>query len=83
MGGWLAITPKVKLYALIALAFVAGLFRWRAVAISNALGKAKAAQLENRLRAIQTAKEVENEVGELDDTDLAARAAKWVRGANK
>ena len=83
MGLWLAVTPKVKFYALVALAFVLGLLRWRSVSVSNALARAEAKRLEMHVEAMRAAKEVENEIEVLDDVGLAARASKWLRNTSK
>ncbi len=36
--------------------------------------------MEDRLESIHKAKEVEDEVDDLDDTELSERARSWVRG---
>ena len=39
--------------------------------------------MEDRLEAIRDAKEVEDEIDALDDTELSSRATSWVRKANR
>jgi hypothetical protein len=79
MGIWLALNPRIKLYALALLAFVAALFKLRHDAVSKALLKVQADQAEKRIDAMRTAKEIEDEIEVLDDSGLADRASRWVR----
>ena len=79
MGLWLAISPRVKLYALALLAFIAALLKLRHDAVSKALLKMQADQAEKRIDAMRAAKEIEDEIEILDDSGLAERASRWVR----
>tara|TARA_R110002167_G_scaffold8198_7_gene38026 strand:- start:250 stop:507 length:258 start_codon:yes stop_codon:yes gene_type:complete len=79
MGIWLALSPKLKLYALMALVFIAAILKLRSDAVNNALLLAKAASAEKRLDAIRKANEVEYEIETMGDVYLADRARNWVR----
>ena len=79
MGIWLALNPRIKLYALGLLAFIAALLKLRHDAVSKALLKVQADQAEKRIDAMRTAKEIEDEIEVLDDSGLADRASRWVR----
>jgi hypothetical protein len=78
-GEKLMILPRLQLYALVGLAFVAGLFGiyWRGVQRGIARAEVKVAQ--GRLRAMETAKEVEDEVRGLGSDALRERASRWLR----
>ena len=79
MGLWLALNPRIKLYAIGAAVFIAALLKLRHDAVSKALYKMQADQAEKRIDAMRAAKEIENEIEVLDDSGLANRASKWVR----
>jgi len=79
MGLWLALNPRIKLYAIGAVVFIAALLKLRHDAVSKALYKMQADQAEKRIDAMRAAKEIENEIEVLDDSGLADRASKWVR----
>ena len=80
MGGWLALIPlRWKIYALVAAAFVFGVFGMRARWVDGALAKAEAKRNEARLKAVREANEVRRDVEVMDDTGLADRASRWVR----
>lgn len=70
---------KIKFYLLIGLAFVAGIFGLRFIWIQEGIQKQKDQRNEDRLKAIQKADEVENEVDGLPADALRDRAGKWVR----
>ena len=69
-----------KIYGLVALAFVLGLLRWRSMAVDAALAEAEAERNKRRLKAIEEAARVRDEVEIMDDTGLADRASRWMRG---
>jgi len=79
MGLWLALNPRIKLYAIGAAVFIAALLKLRHDAVSKALYKMQADQAEKRIDAMRAAKEIEDEIEVLDDSGLADRASKWVR----
>ena len=79
MGLWLALNPRIKLYAIGAVVFIAALLKLRHDAVSKALFKLQADQAEKRIDAMRAAKEIEDEIEVLDDSGLADRASKWVR----
>jgi len=79
MGLWLALNPRIKLYAIGAVVFIAALLKLRHDAVSKALFKLQADQAEKRIDAMRAAKEIEDEIKVLDDSGLADRASKWVR----
>jgi hypothetical protein len=79
MGLWLAISPRIKLYALALLAFIATILKLRHDAVSKALLKLQVDQAEKRIDAMRTAKEIEDEIEILDDSGLSGRASRWVR----
>jgi hypothetical protein len=70
---------KAKLYLLVALAFVLGVFGLRFFWIQEGIKKQQDKRNEDRLKAIKKADEVENEVEALNPDDLRKRASKWVR----
>ncbi len=71
--------PKLQLYALIGGAFILGLLGIYSAGIARGQDKIKRKIDEKRLSNFKTAKEVQDEVSELDDTSLADRANKWMR----
>ena len=79
MGLWLALNPRIKLYAIGAVVFIAALLKLRHDAVSKALLNLQADQAEKRIDAMRAAKEIEDEIEVLDDSGLADRASKWVR----
>jgi len=79
MGLWLALNPRIKLYAIGAAVFIAALLKLRHDAVSKALFELQADQAEKRIDAMRAAKEIEDEIEVLDDSGLADRASKWVR----
>ena len=73
------IPARLKLYALLALAFVAG-----ALGIYSANLRLKAERqrreiAERRLKAVTTKMEVRDEIEIMDDERLSDRAREWVR----
>ena len=70
---------KLQLYALIGGAFILGLLGIYSAGIARGQDKIKRKIDEKRLSNFKTAKEVQDEVSELDDTSLADRANKWMR----
>lgn len=82
MGLWLAIRPRIKLYAIGAMVFISALLKLRHDAVSKALFKMQADQSEKRIDAMRAAKEIEDEIEILDDSGLADRASRWLRERN-
>lgn len=72
-----------KIYALIALAFIAAALRWRASAVEDALAIAQAERDRRALGAVTRAQETRNEVENLDNADLKRAASKWVRNKDR
>ena len=71
--------PRLQLYALIGGAFILGLLGIYSAGIARGQDKIKRKIDEKRLSNFKTAKEVQDEVSELDDTSLSDRANEWVR----
>lgn len=82
MGLWLAISPRIKLYAIGALVFISALLKLRHDAVSKALLKMQADQGGKRIDTMRAAKEIEDEIEILDDSGLADRASRWLRERN-
>lgn len=77
---WLPGIPlKIKLYALVALAFILALLRWRATAVDDALEDVRAEQEAARLRGALLVKEIEHDIDNQTDSGLRGRASRWVR----
>lgn len=74
------IPVRLQIAALVAAAFIAGLIGWRQAGIRTALAEARGREIEDRLRAVLKAKEIEDEVEALPPDVLLARARRWVRG---
>lgn len=74
---------RLKLYALIALAFIAGAVGLHMAGIRQGIDKHKQKITDKRLRDVQAAKEVSDDVEALDDSGLSKRAHKWVRNGLK
>lgn len=70
-----------QLYAVLGLAFVAGLFGIRAKLLADGEARLKAKIEERRGAAVREAQEIENEVEALGVDDLKHRARRWVRGS--
>jgi len=71
--------PRLQLYALIGGAFVLGLLGIYSAGIARGQDKIKRKIDEKRLSNFKTAKEVQDEVSQMDDTSLSDRANKWLR----
>jgi len=74
---------RLQLYALLALAFIAGAVGLHMAGIRRGIDKQKQKITDKRLRDVQAAKEVSNDVDALDDRGLSKRAHKWVRNGRK
>lgn len=70
---------RVKLYALIAAAFILGFIGIRAFWIDEGITKEQQRRDQDRLDALKKANEVRHDVEILDDAGLADRASKWLR----
>lgn len=73
------VLSRLKLYALVAVAFVLGFLGLRSMWIKEGIDRERVKRQEQRLKSIEKAKEVKNEVELLDDEGLAARASEWMR----
>lgn len=71
---------RLKFYAVLAVAFVLGLLRWRSMAVDHAVTVLSAERERARLDAALKAKQAKEEVNALDDIGLANRASRWLRG---
>lgn len=71
---------RLKFYAILAVAFVLGLLRWRSMAVDHAVTALSAERERARLDAALKAKQAKEEVNALDDIGLANRASRWLRG---
>ena len=70
---------RLKLYAVLALAFALGLLRWRSMAVDHAVTVLSAQRERARLDAALKAKSAKEEIDALDDMGLANRASRWLR----
>ena len=70
---------RIQLYLLIGAAFVLGAVGIYASGVQRGIDRTQARVDRARLKSMQTAKEVEDEIEILDDVDLADRARQWVR----
>lgn len=68
-----------KIYALMALAFIAAAIRWRSSAVEDALATAEAERDRRTLEAITRAQETRYEIENMDDERIKRLASKWVR----
>lgn len=79
----LLIPDKWKLYALVAIAFAAGILGIRAKWISDGEMKVRERMAEQQARAAREATEIRNEVEALDRDTLRDRASQWVRNGKR
>jgi hypothetical protein len=70
---------KIKLYAIGVVAFVLALLGIYSSGRRDGADAARADANEGRLDAMQTAKDVEDEIKSLDDPAFIDRARQWVR----
>lgn len=70
---------RLKLYLLLGAAFLLGIVGIYASGVQRGIDRNQARVDRARLKNMQTAKEVEDEIEILDDVDLADRAREWVR----
>jgi len=70
---------RLKLYAIAGAAFVAALLGIYWSGRRDGAAAVKADITEDRLDAMQTAKDVEDEIKSLDDPAFVDRAGQWVR----
>lgn len=71
---------RLKLYLFAALSFVGGLIAAYVRGVNRGEDLERGRRAEDRIDAVQEAKEVEDEVRSLDDEALARRASEYVRG---
>lgn len=74
---------RIQLYALVAVAFVAGMLGIYISGVQRGIDRTKRKIDEKRISNMKTAKEVEDEVTSADDQRLADIASKWVRKDNE
>lgn len=72
-----------RIYAVIALAAILALLRWRSAAVDNAVAQIELRVAEDRLVAVKAAQRVRDDVEILDDAGLADRASRWVRETDR
>ena len=70
---------RIQLYALICAAFVLGVLGIYSSGIARGQDKIKRKLDKKLIDNMRTAKDVDDEISELNDTSLADRANKWVR----
>ena len=70
---------RIQLYLLIGAAFLLGAVGIYASGIQRGIDRTQARVDRARLKSMQVAKEVEDEIEILDDVNLADRARQWVR----
>lgn len=71
--------PRLQLYALIGLAFVAGIFGVYLAGVQRGIARAEEKVSRGRLEAMGRARDVEDEINALDDRSLRERASRWLR----
>jgi len=71
------VAARLQLYALVALAFVAGLFGLYWSGVQRGINRQRTKIDRQRLDQINRAKEIEDEINA--DPDIVSRAARWVR----
>ena len=74
---------KWRIYAVIALAAIRALLRWRSAAVDNAVAQIELRVAEDRLVAVRAAQGVRDDVEILDDAGLASRASRWLRETDR
>lgn len=72
-----------RIYAVIALAALLALLRWRSAAVDRAVAQIELRVAEDRLVAVKAAQRVRDDVEILDDAGLASRASRWLRETNR
>ena len=70
---------RLQLYLFAALAFVAGLLRWRSAYADAKLAEVDKQIASDRLDAALRKMEIEHDVETLGDVGLGERAARWLR----
>ena len=70
---------RLQLYIFAALAFVAGLLRWRSAYADAKLAEVDKQIASDRLDAALRKMEIEHDVETLGDVGLGERAARWLR----
>lgn len=71
--------PRWQLWGVVALAFVLGILGVRAKWVSDGEAKLRAKMEAQRLKSLERARDIENEVEALDRDTLRNRARQWVR----
>ena len=74
---------RIQLYALICAAFVLGIIGVYSSGIARGQDKIKRKLDKKLIENMRTAKEVDDEISELNDTSLSDRANRWVRKDNR
>ena len=77
------IPARWQLYLVLTVAFFAALVGIRAKLLAEGEARLRAKIDKDRLEAARAAKEIENEIEELDRDTLKRRAAGWVRDNGK
>lgn len=77
------IPDRWKLYALIAIAFVAGLLGVRSMWITTGEMKVREKIAQQKAKAAKEATEIRNEVEALDRDTLRDRSTRWVRNSKR
>jgi hypothetical protein len=72
-----------RIYAVIALAAILALLRWRSAAVDSAVAQIELRVAEDRLVAVRAAQRVRDDVEILDDAGLASRASRWLRETDR
>jgi hypothetical protein len=70
---------RLQLWALVALAFVAGIAGIYMAGVQRGIDRQRSKIDRARLDKIGQAKDIEDEIEILDDTGLSNRASKWLR----
>jgi len=74
---------RLQLWALIGLAFLAGLFGIYKAGTRAGVDRMRQKIDQRRLENVATAKEIREDVEILDDVGLSARASKWLRNKDQ
>lgn len=79
MGSGVEMITRLQLYLLLSIAFIGGILGIYVTGVQRGIDKARSKINKDRLDAIKTAKDIEDEVRSADDPYLVDRASQWLR----